>query len=221
MTPDTLSRRAAHAEILLWQGKLRLAIALIAGAAEFVLLQAMGTGARSGWLFSAVAGYAAIVGVIAFGASRRHQVPEAAVTATVLADIAFIFAMTLVGSGPAYYDRILLAAFFALFAAALYFGRAHGLIGLVAAVLGYLLVVQRAVAGDGGLVWPEELFSLGVFVTATVAAFALCGSQHTRMDKIARLIERAEEGDFSVAYDEDADTRPDAVTAVGRSFNRV
>jgi diguanylate cyclase (GGDEF)-like protein len=42
-----------------------------------------------------------------------------------------------------------------------------------------------------------------------------------RLRTIVMLFERAEEGDFSQAYDEAADVRPDAITRVGRAYNRV
>src|SRR5437762_11323603 len=41
------------------------------------------------------------------------------------------------------------------------------------------------------------------------------------MNNIVALFERDEEGDFSQEYDTSADGRPDAVTLVGRVYNRV
>jgi diguanylate cyclase (GGDEF)-like protein len=39
--------------------------------------------------------------------------------------------------------------------------------------------------------------------------------------RIVTLFERAEDSDFSESYDSAADTRPDAITRVGRAYNRV
>jgi diguanylate cyclase (GGDEF)-like protein len=47
------------------------------------------------------------------------------------------------------------------------------------------------------------------------------GSFQRRLGRIVELFESAEEGDFSQSYDLAADKRPDAITRVGRAYNRV
>jgi diguanylate cyclase (GGDEF)-like protein len=57
---------------------------------------------------------------------------------------------------------------------------------------------------------------------ATGSALVLhYGEIQRRLTKIVALFERAEEGDFSQIYDIQNDRFPDAITKVGRAYNRV
>ena len=59
-------------------------------------------------------------------------------------------------------------------------------------------------------------------IATVVAGFlAQYENRRRRLRRIIALFGRAEEGDFSEAYDVAGDTRPDAVTVVGGAYNRV
>jgi diguanylate cyclase (GGDEF)-like protein len=60
-----------------------------------------------------------------------------------------------------------------------------------------------------------------VFALAAGIFVAQYGSFRKRLGKIVDLFERVEDGDFTEKYDTSADARPDAITVVGRVYNRV
>jgi diguanylate cyclase (GGDEF)-like protein len=82
-------------------------------------------------------------------------------------------------------------------------------------------MVQVSRAYDAPLLWREELLSLAFYVLAAGVLLLEHGTLGNRLAAIVRLFERAEEGDFSEVYEDEKDSRPDAVTQVGRAYNRV
>lgn len=141
--------------------------------------------------------------------------------AAAVAEIALIFGLTIAFSAPHYYDRILIVAFFALYLNARYFGRRHALAVLALTVFGYAALIQASIARGTTLRWEEEIWSIGAFLFAAAVLLVQYGSLRHRLAAIVRLFGRAEEGDFSEAYDEEADLRPDEIAQVGRAYNRV
>ena len=222
MDTDRLTRSTLNADVLLWQGKVRLGVALFAGVAEFLLLRTTHGDRPVATLVVAVVAYATVIGALLVLFSRTRLAPEWTVTATVLADIAFVFALTILVSEPGYYDRILIFAFFSLYLTESHFGRAQTVIVLTAVVLGYLVTITQVISSGARVVWPEELWSLGVFLTVVAVFLLQFRHLNRRLANITRLMERgADEGEFSIPYDEEADLRPDAATQVGRAYNRV
>jgi len=71
------------------------------------------------------------------------------------------------------------------------------------------------------MAWPEEFWSVTLFALAAVVFIMQYGSFQRRLQNIVVLFENAEEGDFSKSYDIKADKNPDAITRVGRAYNRV
>jgi diguanylate cyclase (GGDEF)-like protein len=67
----------------------------------------------------------------------------------------------------------------------------------------------------------EELWTLVIGAGGTALVIVNASDVRRRLRAIVALFERAEEGDFSGEYDEAADLRPDAITRVGRAYNRV
>jgi diguanylate cyclase (GGDEF)-like protein len=65
------------------------------------------------------------------------------------------------------------------------------------------------------------VWTLVIGAAGTALVIANAGDVRRRLRAIVALFERAEEGDFSGEYDEAADLRPDAITRVGRAYNRV
>ena len=207
--------------MLLWQGRVRILVAVVAGGAAFVLQQ-LGVLRGSGpTLLAVIAGYMAVVGVVGLRIHRTGMAGNATIAATVLADLVFIFASTLASSPAAQYDRILILSFFVLHLTESYFGRPHALLALLAVIAGYLGTTAVMIGQQAPITWPNALWSLGLFTICALVFINQYGSFQRRLSNIVDLFESAEEGDFAKSYDLDADTRPDAITRVGRAYNRV
>jgi diguanylate cyclase (GGDEF)-like protein len=223
---DSLSSLGSNAEILVWQSRIRMAVATVASVAALMLLgehAGMWSGGLPGpgIILLATFSYLVFASASAAIAQRRGRIPESLVLATVMSDVAFIFALSIAVSAPQYYDRILIFAFFALHLNTFYFGRRHAAFVLALTAVGYSALIDASMRYTAVLSWREELMTLTVFLLAGGLLLVEHGSLRARLATIVRLFARAEEGDFSEAYDEAADARPDAITRVGRAYNRV
>lgn len=222
MSPaESFRLTVSYAETLLWQSRIRLAVVAILGGAVMALQSWGYLRGSAGFLALLVAGYLVLVLALATLVGRIRRAPNWVIAATVFADLVFIFGSTIAISSPFYYDRILIFAFFVLHLTETYYGRAHASLALVAVVGGYIAVVTTAIRDGVPLLWPEELISVAMFTTAGLLFVVQYGGFRRRLAGIVTLFERAEEGDFTRAYDVEADTRPDAITLVGRAYNRV
>ena len=219
------ARLRANAEILSWQSKVRIAVASIAAGGELLL---MGESSRALSTLPSVPAivlvttlYIAIAATTAWLAETAGELPNWMVVASVVSDVMLVFTLTIAASPPQYYDRILILSFFALHLTTFYFGRRLALLALAMTTCGYVALVSATVADGGVLHWHEEAWSLGAFLLAAAVLLVEHGSLAQRMSRIVELFRRAEEGDFSEAYDEGSDSRPDGITHVGRAYNRV
>jgi diguanylate cyclase (GGDEF)-like protein len=143
------------------------------------------------------------------------------VAISIVADLGFLFAVTSVTSVPAYYSRVLILSFFVVHVSETYFGRAHAMLALIVAALGYVGLVATAITGGAQLVFGESLWSVLAFWATGSALVLHYGEIQRRLTKIVALFERVEEGDFTQTYDTANDRFPDAVTRVGRAYNSV
>ena len=230
VSPESPTRLAANAETLVWQWRIRITVACVAAVAELLLLGGGGGGETgSSSLIAAFAMpvvllastlYVAITTLIAARARRSERISAWLVNGTVVNDVAFIFVLTVAVSAPAYYDRILILAFLALHLTTFYFGRRYATLVVALTAIGYSALIRFAVTTDAPLSWREEAWSLGAFLLAATVVLLEHGRLRIRLANLVRLFRRAEEGDFSEAYEE-ADERPDAITRVGVAYNRV
>lgn len=224
---ENLARLRSHAEILTWQSRLRILVASTAAVAELLLLAGQsGFAANTAApavpiILLATVAYVLMAASTAAIARRSGAVPGWVLAATMCGDVAFIFGLTIAVSAPQYYDRILIFAFVALHLNTFYFGRKHAAAVLALTVLGYVALVHTSMIRGADLQWREEIWSLGAFLIAATLLLVEHGSLRNRLTNIVRLFGRAEEGDFSEAYDDESDARPDAVTRVGQAYNRV
>jgi diguanylate cyclase (GGDEF)-like protein len=221
VTRDSQFSARANAEVLLWQGRVRIAVAILAGGVAFMLVQAGNLRGHGAWLLGAIAGYVAVVGVLGWLIRRAGRAGNLIVGTTVLSDLVFIFVSTIASSPAGYYGRILILSFFVLHLTESHFGRKHATVALGVVVVGYLVTTGVMISENPTVRWAQELWSVGLFAIAAVAFIMQYGSFRQRLEHIVELFEGAEEGDFTKAYDVDADTNPDAVTRVGRAYNRV
>jgi diguanylate cyclase (GGDEF)-like protein len=221
VTRDSQTSARANAEVLLWQGRVRIAVSILAGGVAFMLVQAGILRGHGPWILGAIVGYVAIVGILGGLIHRTGRAGNLIVGTTVLSDLVFIFVSTIASSPAGYYGRILILSFFVLHLTESHFGRKHATVALVAVVIGYLVSTGVMIRATPSVQWGQELWSVGLFTIAAVAFIIQYGSFRLRLEHIVELFEDAEEGDFTKAYDVEADGNPDAVTRVGRAYNRV
>jgi diguanylate cyclase (GGDEF)-like protein len=135
-------------------------------------------------------------------------------------DLAFVFATTVASSTPAHYERALLGAMIVVHMANFYFGRRQAWRTIGIGMGGYLVLVLLTTFHGLPIDLPDELWSLAIGAGGTALVVLQASDVRRRLGTIVSLFERAEEGDFSQAYDAAADARPDAITRVGRAYNR-
>jgi len=223
--PTRDARLRVNAETLAWQSRIRIAVvsvAVFAVLAMYAIGAPLALGGTATVVLLGAAGlYAAIAVLTARLARMRGELPDWMVSLAAASDVMIVFALALTVSSPPYYTRVLIFAFFALSLTTFYFGRRQAITVFLLTIVAYVALVYFSIAAGAPLVWREEIWSLGFFVMAATVLLVEHSSFGGRLARIVKLFERAEEGDFTAAYEEDADKRPDAVTQVGRAYNRV
>ena len=215
--PDSQS----FATVLGWQSRVRIVVAVIYAAATMALQSVGMLRGSVPTIALTLAGYVAITVLTTWAAKRMRRGVEVPVAIAITADIAFLFAITGVTSSPAYYSRVLILSFFIVHTSETYFGRAHAMLALIVAALGYVGLVASAISGGAAIIFGESLWSVLAFWATGSALVLHYGEIQRRLSKIVALFERAEHGDFTQVYDVQNDRFPDAVTRVGRAYNRV
>lgn len=217
-TPTT---EQANGEILLWQSRIRLGFALLLASIGIALFASDAVPRISLSSVAAVVSYVLVTVLLTVLVRRTGEATHGVVLGVVAADILFVFAITGVATPPEYYSRSLIVGFAILHLSEFYFGRKIAWGALAAIVLGYLAMI-RDVTGPGlALGWAQELSTLALFVLAASTFIIPYGSFKSRLHRLSSLFESAQEGDFSEEFDLSREHRPDAVTMVGRSYNRV
>jgi len=214
-TPETL------ANVLGWQSRVRVIVACIYAAATMVLQSVNMLQGDVRTIAYTLAGYVAVTLLTAFWARKSQRSVELPVAIAITADIAFLFVVTGVTSSPAYFSRVLILSFFIVHTSETYFGRAHAMLALIVAALGYVALVANAISSGALIVFGESLWSVLAFWATGSALVLHYGEIQRRLSRIVALFERAEQGDFTQVYDADGERFPDAVTRVGRAYNRV
>lgn len=209
------------AEVLLWQSRIRIAVVVLAACIEVALQQAGILRGSPSQLIAWVAGYVLVIALVTMRVGASGVARDWVVIVTVVADLLVIFGTTMVAAPPGYYHQVLILSFFVVHLTESYFGRGMAVAAMLAVLAGYLGLVTLGIARGARLVWPAELLSASAFALAASAFILQYDSVHRRLTRIVELFERAEEGDLSETYDAAADLHPDAVTQVGRAYNRV
>jgi len=211
----------ANGEVLLWQSKIRIGFGLLVCAMGVALRMDGGMPALPRLAAWSALGYPVVVFFLAMLVRLGGEAKDWMVGTLLAADIAFLFGTTYMVVPPQYYDRALLFGFAILHLTEFYFGRTFAWSALFAVSAGYLAMILEAMDAGASLSWPQEIFSLSLFV-CTASWFVLhYGNFKVRLERIVDLFERAEEGDFSGEYEVCSDEHPDSVTMVGRAYNRV
>lgn len=228
-----LGTQLSIAETLLWQEKFRRALAVLVGfmalsliwtgpvAAPSVLSSRTGVQQALSVAALAVAAYLLFNAIISRRVAKSGTASRALLYIVLAADVVLLFTVLFAATPPSEYVRGLILATFALPFTRLYFGRRATVVSVAAVALGYTTLI--GVATNLGLLdAPQEQFwNLGIFLLGTLLLGELYGEVAGQMDRMLALFERAQEGDFSGAYDESLDRMPDPITMIGRSYNTM
>ena len=215
------SRDTAAAAVLAAQARSRVGVALAVSVVQLAMVYWLGGSADPATLLGITLIYAAFSGAFAILVGRINRARPAMVSIALAGDLAFIFAMTVAGTTPAHYERSLFGAMIIVHLANFYFGRRQAWRMVVLSLAAYLAIMALSARRTDAIDRIEALWSLTIGVAGTVLVIVNAGDVRRRLRAIVALFERAEEGDFSGEYDEEADVRPDAITRVGRAYNRV
>jgi diguanylate cyclase (GGDEF)-like protein len=224
---------AAMADILIWQTGYRLALAVLTGLVT-VALRVLGTlqlspvansaigPDRVDWLMGIAAVlYAGLVLVIRGVVRRRRTADRNLSTLMVAADLTVVFWLVFLLARPEEYFFGLFLAFVSLQLTHVYFGRAPALLMLVATAAAYLLLNDVADRHGDPVAWGRVFVTLAIFGAGALLVTRVQSNLQERLATLVSIFQKAEEGDFSESYDVAADARPDAITSVGRAYNRM
>ena len=217
----------------MWQTGYRVALALIAGALAVALRTAgilslsevanLAIGRDTAdWMLGLVSvTYVILVMAIRSRVRATHRAGRTLSTLMVVADLAVVFWLVFLLADPRDYHRALFIALFSLQLTHVYFGRAPALLMLMAIAASYLLIVDIAIRHGSDVKWSDALTTLGIFGVGAILVTVVQSNLHRRLATLVTIFERAQEGDFANEYDVSADARPDALTTVGRAYNRM
>ena len=214
-----LAQQGSLADVVRWQSRLRVLIGLLVLLAGIVV-QRLGASHVSLQLLGGTVLAYAVATVLLAWLARRGVAQGWVGAGAVLSDLWLVFGGTIATSTPAYYHRALLWAFLVIHLAEFYFGRKQALLALWVVVTVYTAMVSVAIARGTPLSVPDEMISVVLFAVTTALFIMRYGNLRKRLGALVNLFERAEEGDFTREYDVSADRRPDAITLVGRAYNR-
>lgn len=224
---------AATADILIWQTGYRLVLAVFTGIITIGLrvlgpLQlspvadlAIGR-ERADWLLLlAAVSYGGMVLFIRAVVRRTRTANRTLSTLMVAADLTVVFWLVFLLARPDDYYVGLFLAFVSLQLTHVYFGRAPALLMLVATAVSYLLLNDIADRHGAMVSWGRVIATLVIFGAGALLVTRVQSNLQERLGTLVSIFQKAEEGDFSESYDVAADVRPDAITSVGRAYNRM
>ena len=223
----------SRAEILYWQGKYRIGLAVVVGGAA-LLLRALDVvsseSAAIGWLGAAMAtrvfasvlvGYVLAIVGIRWRVRTVQRTSVQLLGFVLVMDIVAVFGGAALLTPPGQYDRTLIISMFLVQFTQLYFGWWVTLFQLGAVAIGYTTLIAFA-RQSGSVASPnEQLWTFALFCAGAVLYAWLLGHQGARMKRLTQLFERAREGDFDQPYDDTTDRFPDYITQIGRAYNKL
>ena len=235
--PDTAATTATeeqmHGEILLWQGRFRAVFVSLVGFSA-VTLKWFGV-VSSESLFAARYGVKPVLGaavllvvtyllfqkVVGWRIRRTGRASNRIVVSTIASDIITLFVGVALVTPPAHFERALVVSIFTVQITQIFFGWSATLWNLALIAAGYTLIIALAADAGAPIVPAEELWTLALYGIGVLLYVALSGHVGARMRSLVQIFTRAQDGDFSVRYDEKADQMPDPVTVIGRAYNRM
>ena len=237
--PRIVTSAAAHrgelsnAEILLWQGKFRRVVALLLGlgtvalgwtrviANDSVLARRVGSDWAMVTCIGLVLAYVAFNEALLSVVRRRGQATSRTIAESVIADLVLLFTLILAGTPATEYSRALIISIFTVQFTQLYFGVRATLYHLAAVAACYVTVVIVGLQAGALPSVGEPFWDLALYLMGMLSFVVLHGRMADRLKRILLVFEHAQEGDFSLEYEENPDEIPDAITSVGRAYNRM
>ena len=189
--------------------------------ADSVVARSMGTHGALLLGAALIAAYLIFVQAMMMVLAKRGVAGQDAVIVAVVADMVLLFGTVYIVTPPVEYSRALIVALFPVQLTQLYFGQRATLYNVMC-VGAFFTVIVLAAADHGMLTQVSERFwDLALFMAGTLMFVYLQGHVAKRIKRIVQIFERAQEGDFSHQYDESIDRMPDAITVVGRAYNKM
>ncbi len=233
MSPSQISYSQEHAAVLVWQTVYRVVVAtgaaiILAALFAFGYLDIanVAESALGGRLLPWVAllplvAYLLVLLTMRYAVEHKSLSRQAVAAVIVLADATIAFWVVFVLSQPEHYERALLIALFSLQVTQANFTRRLAFLVVLLISSAYLLL--HDIAGRCGVVvqWPAVVTTTLLFSVGAAVVINVHGNLHRRLSSLVSIFRRAEDGDFSHEYDISGDSRPDAVTMVGRAYNRM
>jgi len=231
--PHQRSGELSNAEILLWQGKFRRVFVALVGFGTISLkwaevissdsVVARRIGAHPALLIglSMIVAYLIFNQAVMVFVSRRANAGMGAIASAIVADMLLLFGIMYVITPPLEYSRGLIVSIFTVLLTQFYFGQRATLWNVFCVATFYTVVVLAATSAGQLSAPAESLWDLALFMVGVLVFAGLQGQMQTRLERIVRVFERAQSGDFSLQYDETLDRMPDAITVVGRAYNRL
>ncbi len=137
--------------------------------------------------------------------ARRGMATQDAVIVAAVADMVLLFSVVYTITPPAEYTRALIVAIFPVQFTQLYFGQRATVYNLACVALFYTMIVLAA--SERGMLpgTSERFWDLTLFLVGTLLFVLLQGNIGQRLQRIVYVFEKAQEGDFSLHYDESLD----------------
>lgn len=231
--PPTPSSDEANAEVLRWQGRYRAIFVSLVGFSTITLkwfgvISAesifVGTYTERQLLITVVGMllvYLAFHRLLIAHLRRAGRAGSRLVIAAITSDVLILFGGVALMTPPEQYGRALIVSIFTVQFTQIFFGWMPTIANLVLIALGYTTIIALA-ADAGRLVSPaEELWTLALYGIGVLVYVGLQGHVAARMRRLVGLFGRAQEGDFSMRYEEDVEQMPDPVSVIGRAYNRM
>lgn len=216
-------RGLAAGQALAAQAPWRAAAATVLVLCQLALLGIDRSGAgvqhAGAFLMGALGLYTVTVGVVGMWAKRHQRASSPLVTAALFADLCLVYALTIIATTPAHYERALLGTIVVVHVASFCFGRRQAKRVVSAGLLCYPLLIVSAVVRGLPIAATDELWTLVICSAGLVFIVLQADDVRRRLRLIVELFEQVEHGDFTGEYDVAADRRMDAITRVGIAYN--
>ncbi len=223
----------SNAEVLLWQGRFRRVFVFVYGvgmislkwagvlAVDSIVSHSIGTRAALLWCMLVIVVYLGLNEAMILWARQRSVAGSAAIAVVVTSDIAFVFLVVFLTTPPEQYSRALILSMFVVQFTQVYFGRRATILNLGGVALFYTVMVVAANDASVVIAPAEHFWTLGLFSVGSLIFSNQQAHVAERLRHVVNVFERAKEGDFSQPYDESLDKMPDAITMVGRAYNKM
>lgn len=233
LPPITPNVEETNAEVLLWQGRYRVVFLPLVGfstvtlkwfgviSADSVFAPRYGERPLLLFVIGLMFAYLAFHKVIGIYLRRAKRAGTGLVVSAIASDMVALFGAVALITPPEYFGRTLIISIFTVQFTQIFFGWTATLANLVLIAVGYTSLVAIAADAGASISPAEELWTLALYGIGVLVYVALQGHVANRMKALVQIFGRAQEGDFSARYEESAEHMPDAITVIGRAYNRM